>query len=512
MATIRRRCEWKLGTSGQYERTLGWLGLTDEKPTRPKFYLGRDEASARARSAKLETMWASIENLYADHTKARWGEYLDIAKAVAKGETVYSVPRWFFGGGETYLHHLCKLANLFPVIQFVPGDAEHLASGVEAHQTAIAKAEQEIAKRQKILKVAGAKAVPTGGPALHEALDAFKAYLKTDPKLKDPTTGEMKAWYYKREDMLDRMKDRHADLPLAALDLEECEKIINYWRGRPPVKTRKTTMAVESALKQIEEFKRFAKWLHRSKFDWRKPEDFDDLDCSVEATANEVAKRADTEQVATFTIEELRKILPHTLGVSRAIFLLGLNCGFGGGECGTLTMREVYLRKSHPKADLLGIPADPNDSFIRRIRRKNLVYGEHWLWPETVEALEWLIARRKRVSSFDDDSLLFVTDEGSPMFKLTKGGNCGQQFQNMWYDVVKHPVGVRKLSLGKLRKSAGDMITSIANGEVMSVFLCHGTPVHNDELSDVYSNRHFEKVFAAQKEARRRFDLFKQAG
>jgi hypothetical protein len=175
-------------------------------------------------------------------------------------------------------------------------------------------------------------------------------------------------------------------------------------------------------------------------------------------------------------------------------------------------MREVYLRKSHPKADLLGIPADPNDSFIRRIRRKNLVYGEHWLWPETVEALEWLIARRKRVSSFDDDSLLFVTDEGSAMFKLTKGGNCGQQFQNMWYDVVKHPVGVRKLSLGKLRKSAGDMITSIANGEVMSVFLCHGTPVHNDELSDVYSNRHFEKVFAAQKEARRRFDLFKQAG
>ena len=398
------------------------------------------------------------------------------------------------------------------MIQFVPGDAEHLAYGLKAHQEAIAKAEKEIADRKAILQVAGAKVVPTGGPTLHEALDAFNAYLKTDPKLKDPTTGELKAWYYKREDMLDRMKERHADLPLAAMDLEQCENIINYWRGWPPVKTRKTTMAVESAIKQIEEFRRFAKWLHRSKqFEWRKPEGFDDLDCSVKATPNEVAKRADTEQVATFTTEELRKILPYTSGVSRALFLLGLNCGFGGGECGTLTMREVYLRKPHPKSDLLGIPADPNDNFIRRVRRKNLVYGEHWLWPETVEALDWLIARRKRLGNFDDDSVLFVTDEGSPMFKITKGGNCGQQFQNMWYDVVKHPAGVRKLSLGKLRKNAGDMIKRIAGGEAMGVFLCHGKPVRSDELSDMYSNRPFEKVFAAQKEARRRFDLFKKA-
>ena len=55
------------------------------------------------------------------------------------------------------------------------------------------------------------------------------------------------------------------------------------------------------------------------------------------------------------------------------------------------------------------------------------------------------------------------------------------------------------------------MIKRIAGGEAMGVFLCHGTPVRSDELSDLYSNRHFEKVFAAQKEARRRFDLFKTA-
>jgi hypothetical protein len=294
MATIRRRNEWKLGTSGQYERVLGWLGASDETPKRPKFYLGRDEASARDRSAKLETMWSRIEALYPKPNDARWGdEFLKIAKTVAKGDMVFPVPRWLFGGGELYLQHLCKLANLFPVIQFVPGDAEHLAAGVQAHQKAITKAEEEIADRREILKVAGAKVAPTGGPALHEALDAFKAYLKTDPKLIDPTTGEVKAWYYKRENMLDRLKERHTNLRFAAMDLEECEKIINYWRGRPPVKTRKTMMTVESAVKQIEEFKRFAKWLHRSKrFDWRKPDGFDDLDCSVRATANEVAKRA----------------------------------------------------------------------------------------------------------------------------------------------------------------------------------------------------------------------------
>ena len=34
------------------------------------------------------------------------------------------------------------------------------------------------------------------------------------------------------------------------------------------------------------------------------------------------------------------------------------------------------------------------DSFIKRIRRKNGVYGEFLLFPQTVEAIQWVLKRR----------------------------------------------------------------------------------------------------------------------
>jgi hypothetical protein len=40
--------------------------------------LGREEAAAKDRSAKLEAMWASIEGLYDDRAEARRGEFFDI--------------------------------------------------------------------------------------------------------------------------------------------------------------------------------------------------------------------------------------------------------------------------------------------------------------------------------------------------------------------------------------------------------------------------------------------------
>ena len=60
----------------------------------------------------------------------------------------------------------------------------------------------------------------------------------------------------------------------------------------------------------------------------------------------------------------------------------------------------------------------------------------------------------------------------------------------------------RTLSFGKLRKTAGNLIKRFSDGETAGVFLCHGTPVKTDALSDVYTNRDFAKVFAAIKKGR----------
>jgi hypothetical protein len=59
-----------------------------------------------------------------------------------------------------------------------------------------------------------------------------------------------------------------------------------------------------------------------------------------------------------------------------------------------------------------------------------------------------------------------------------------------------HP-DFRVLSLGKLRKTAGDLVKQFSDGEIAGVFLRHGKVVKTDDLADVYTNRPFGKMFAA---------------
>ena len=508
MASIRRRKEWKPDSNGRYSRILGWKEALGCRLIRHKFYLGTDEKAARERAGKLESMWAKVEERAKEPGKSPcWDRLsLKIAMAVARGDAVFPVPRQKYGNQDLYLRHIWDLATRFPVIQYVPEDGQWFSTAVGGVEQEISNAQRKIDEHRAILEKVGAKPRPVaGGPTLHEALEAFKEYIRHDPKMIDPKNGGLTAWGYKRIQTMDRLKERHEDRPLAALDLESREEIIRYWRGRPPVKKRGNPTSVKACKKNIQEFGRFCNWLHRSKqFPWRKPEDLDLIDRRVQTTADEVAKLLDSEQVDTFDMEELKKLLPATTGVSRAMMLLGLNCGFGASECGTLTLGEVYLFQTHPKAAKIGWRENGQDSFIRRIRRKNKVYGEFLLWPETVESLRWLIERRQRLGNATKESLLFVAENGEPMYKLTEGGNSGQQFPNLWYRIIASVPGVRKLSFGKLRKTAGDLIRNEAGGEVSGVFLCHGKPVKTDELADVYTNRPWAKVFRAQQQVSER--------
>ena len=52
-------------------------------------------------------------------------------------------------------------------------------------------------------------------------------------------------------------------------------------------------------------------------------------------------------------------------------------------------------------------------------------------------------------------------------------------------------------SFSSLRDTASNRIRHIAGGEVAAVFLCHGKPVKEDNLLDLYTNRPFGKLFEA---------------
>lgn len=248
---------------------------------------------------------------------------------------------------------------------------------------------------------------------------------------------------------------------------------------------------------------RFLTWLHStSEFEWTKPQAFNDFDRRIRRLPSDHVKKS-LEQVDTFSLDELRLLMRYGQPLDRLLLLLGLNCGFGRAEIASLLVGEVHLRRGHTprEQEILGFATTNDDSFIKRIRRKSGVYGEHILFPLTVRALEWALERRKKFPDFDQTARLILNEKGTPLDQQTKGSNANQAIPNHFARLIKRirddGQTIRTLSFGKLRKTASDLIKRHSDGEIAGVFDCHGEPVKTDSLSDAYTNRPFGKVFRA---------------
>jgi integrase len=114
-----------------------------------------------------------------------------------------------------------------------------------------------------------------------------------------------------------------------------------------------------------------------------------------------------------FTAQEIHKLLEATGTPMRAMILLGINCGFGNADCGTLPLTALDLVRGwvdYPR---------PKTGIARRCP----------LWPETVEALKDALADRPKPKDPADAGLVFVTKYGkgwskdiadSPITKQTR--------------------------------------------------------------------------------------------
>ncbi len=91
---------------------------------------------------------------------------------------------------------------------------------------------------------------------------------------------------------------------------------------------------------------------------------------------------------------------------------------------------------------------------------------------------------------------------GKSLIEPTKGNNVSAKISAAWYRLLnrvkKNHSDFKRLGFYHLRKTAGDFIRKLSDGETMGVFLRHGKPVKTDALAGVYSNADFEKVFKAQ--------------
>ena len=97
-----------------------------------------------------------------------------------------------------------------------------------------------------------------------------------------------------------------------------------------------------------------------------------------------------------FSADEIRRLLDLAPLDLRAMILLGINCGFGCHDCGTLLLDAVDLDAGwvdHPR---------PKTGNPRRAA----------LWPETVDALHDTLDRRPKPASGEPDDRFFVTRTG----------------------------------------------------------------------------------------------------
>jgi integrase len=97
-----------------------------------------------------------------------------------------------------------------------------------------------------------------------------------------------------------------------------------------------------------------------------------------------------------FTAEEVRRLLDAAGQPLKAMILLGINCGFGNNDVGLLPLSAVDL-----DAGLIDFPR-PKTGVPRRCP----------LWPETVQALREVLAKRQRPKHEEHAGLVFITKYG----------------------------------------------------------------------------------------------------
>ncbi len=113
------------------------------------------------------------------------------------------------------------------------------------------------------------------------------------------------------------------------------------------------------------------------------------------------ARAARGEQL--FEPAELRKVIDAAGPQLRAMILLGINCGFGNADVGTLPLEALDLERG----------------WVNYPRPKTGIPRRCPLWPETVAAVRGALDRRARPRDEADAGLVFVTKYGARWFTGT---------------------------------------------------------------------------------------------
>jgi integrase len=113
--------------------------------------------------------------------------------------------------------------------------------------------------------------------------------------------------------------------------------------------------------------------------------------------------------------DEVRRLIDAAGTPMKAMLLLGINCGFGNGDCGSLPLSALDLT-----AGLVDFPR-PKTGIPRRAP----------LWPETVAAIQEALARRPEPRKEEHKALVFVTKYGDTWGKDTSDNPISKEMAKL---------------------------------------------------------------------------------
>lgn len=171
-----------------------------------------------------------------------------------------------------------------------------------------------------------------------------------------------------------------------------------------------------------------------------------------------------------FTREEVGHLLDAAPTHLKAMILLGINCGYGNADCGTLPLSAVDLDRH-----VIDYPR-PKTGIPRRCG----------LWPETVEALKASLQKRPDPKKDEYASLFFVTKYGLPWAKDIADSPVSKEFAKL---LRKLGINGRKgLGFYTLRHTfrtiADEAKDQPATDHVMGHEVSHMSSVYRERISD----------------------------
>jgi integrase len=116
-----------------------------------------------------------------------------------------------------------------------------------------------------------------------------------------------------------------------------------------------------------------------------------------------------------FEASELRRILDAAGPSMRAMILLGVNCGYGNADCGTLPLPALDLERG----------------WVNYHRPKTGIDRRCPLWPETVEAIRAALAKRPKPKRGTHENLVFITQRGLSWHKAIEDNPISKEMRKL---------------------------------------------------------------------------------